>query len=132
MAYACRFCRKFLCVDALGAQSFSSPNALRRFDLGDRGPGAGSLTVPCRQRLALGSVANPQVAVQITVREEHGIAGGRTTHSPRYMLCPYLRLVESRLLGDGALPPTPLIPDETAQTKAKQGKTGGFRNGRYA
>src|SRR5215813_9347756 len=112
MAYACRFCRKFLCVDALGARSFSSPNALRRFDLGDRGPRAGSLTVPCRQRLALGSVANPQVAVQITVREEHGIVGGRTTHSPRYRL-PYLGLLESKLLSDGALPPTPLIPDKT-------------------
>jgi len=36
--------------------------------------------------------------------------------------------LERALLGDGALPP-PLIADETDQTKAKQGKTGGFRDG---
>jgi len=43
-----------------------------------------------------------------------------------------LGLLERELLGDGALPPPPLIPDETDQTKTNQGKTGGFGYGIYA
>ena len=52
----------------------------------------------------------------------------RSCHLPS----PYLGLVERELLGAGALPPPPLIADETNQTKANQGEAGGFGYGRDA